>query len=236
MVRLGDSISYKTGISVTDNVDKDVQLVVDKSKVNTAAIGVYPVYYSATDAAGNTATAETAIHIHPQKEITEEDVLPMLDQIIAQVTTPEMATMDKMFALWEWCRTKIYYVSTAGDRSSLWAGAYEGIKNRKGDCFVYYATYSLFLDRLGVENMRVSRINGKSNHWWSLVNMGNGWYHCDSSPRAIGHKYDCFMQTDAQLQEYNDFFVESPNYYTFDTTLYPERATEIIFDGWARRR
>ena len=39
------------------------------------------------------------------------------------------------------------------------------------------------------------------------------------------------MQTDAQIQEYEDFYKEKPNYYTFDKSLYPARETTIIYDG-----
>ena len=226
---------HEIEVYLGDNIDEEVTLVVDNSKVNKNSAGVYPVYYSATDAAGNETIEETVIHI---KEVIldEAHIQPMIDAVIAEVTTPEMSTWDKMFVLWEWCRTKITYATTAGNRSSLWAGAYEGLHNRKGDCFVYYATYTLLLNRIGVENMCVSRVGGTSNHWWSLVCWNGKWYHTDSSPRKAGHAYECFMQTDAQIQEYSNFYVEKVNYYNFDTTLYPERGKEIIYDGWAKSR
>jgi hypothetical protein len=37
------------------------------------------------------------------------------------------------------------------------------------------------------------------------------------------------MQTDAQVQSYTDSYPQHPNYYVFDTSLYPERGEEIIF-------
>ena len=77
--------------------------------------------------------------------------------------------------------------------------------------------------------MEVRRVGGTSDHWWNLVNLGNGWYHCDSSPRRKKDTYRCFMQTDIQIQAYTDSRPEHPNYYVFDETLYPERATEIVY-------
>lgn len=232
-VYIGDSITYKKNVVVTDNVDEEVELVIDKSAVNINAIGNYPVYYSAVDSAGNEAKVETVLHIIERPAIDEAYIVPMADALIAQLTTPEMTNYEKAYVLWEWCRTKIAYSSSAGDRTSIWTGAYEGLYKRAGDCFTYYATYKVLMDRLGIQNMRVSRVNGATDHWWNLVNLGDGWYHCDCSPRKAGHKYKCFMQTDAQVQSYTDFYVERPNYYTFDASQYPERATTVVFDGWA---
>ena len=146
-----------------------------------------------------------------------------------------MALWDKAYAIWEWCRTQICYSAVAEDFDNEWEATYYGLKNRAGDCYVYYAAYKIFMDRLGVPNLCVSRINGESPHYWNLVNLGNGWYHSDCSPRKAGHIYKCFMQTDAQVQSYTDFYTERPNYYVFDTSVYPERGTEILFDGWQQR-
>ena len=232
-VYLGDNISYKKGVSVTDNIDELVELTIDKSAVNIGAIGDYPIVYSAVDSAGNMTSEATVLHIVATPVIDETVVVPLADALIAQMTTPEMSNWDKAYVLWEWCRTKIKYSYSAGDRSSIWTGAYEGLHDRSGDCYTYYATYEVLMNRLGIETMQVSRVGGTSNHWWNLVNLGNGWYHCDCSPRKAGHIYKCFMQTDAQIQGYADFYTEKPNYYTFDPALYPERETTVVFDGWA---
>ena len=178
---LGDNISYKKGVSVTDNIDEEVQLTIDKSAVNTNAIGDYPIIYSAVDSAGNTASETTVLHIIEKPIIDENTVAPLADALIARLTTPEMSNWDKAYVLWEWCRTNIMYSYSAGDRSSIWAGAYEGLHDQAGDCYTYYATYEVLLRRLGIETIQVSRVGGTSNHWWNLVNLGNGWYHCDNT-------------------------------------------------------
>ena len=231
-VYLGNAISYKKGITVSDNVDENVELSVDNSAVNRNAVGDYPVYYTAVDSAGNQASVQTTLHIVEKPEIKDTDVWPLVDAVIAQVTTPEMALWDKAYAIWDWCRTQITYAPVAKELENEWEATYYGLKNRAGDCYVYYATYKIFMDRLGVPNMCVSRVQGDSPHYWNLVNLGNGWYHCDCSPRKAGHVYKCFMQTDAQVQVYTEYYKERTNYYVFDTSAYPERGTEILFDGW----
>ena len=73
------------------------------------------------------------------------------------------------------------------------------------------------LDELGVEYMSVTRLGGRSRHYWTIVNIGTGWYHFD----AINYyKWNrCFMWTDAQCAINEDFW-------RYDSSLYPELATE----------
>lgn len=229
VVMLGDTISYRKDIKVTDNSGQDISIQIDNSKVDTAKPGTYIVYYTASDSAGNITTAEANVVIKNVVTPTEVALTPYLDDIILSITNENMSTYDKAYALWNWCRRNIRYSHSSGNRDTIWHGVYEGVYKHFGDCYAYYATYSALLTRCGIENLCVARINGTSNHWWNLVKIESGWYHCDSSPRTLGDPYLCFMQTDAQVAEYTANHVKKPNYYTFDPSLYPERATQIIF-------
>lgn len=226
---VGNTISYRKDIKVTDNSGQDISLEIDNSKVDTSKAGTYTVYYKATDAAGNITTVEAKVVLKNMVTPTEASLTPYLDNIISNVTNANMSTYDKAYALWNWCRRNIRYSHSSGNRDTIWHGVYEGVYQHYGDCYAYYATYSALLTRCGIENLCVARINGTSNHWWNLVKIESGWYHCDSSPRTLGDPYLCFMQTDAQIAEYTANHYQKPNYYTFDPSLYPERATEIIF-------
>ena len=55
-VYVGETVSYKKGVSVSDNVDEEVSMEIDASAVNLDVPGEYPVVYSATDLAGNNTT------------------------------------------------------------------------------------------------------------------------------------------------------------------------------------
>ena len=62
-----------------------------------------------------------------------------------------------------------------------------------------------------------------SSHYWSLINLGDGWYHVDCTPRRnVGY---FFMNTDAELEAYS---VQNRNSHIFDSSLYPPRATESL--------
>ena len=255
VVKVGDNLSYKRGVTVQDDsgrdiacrerysIDtqddsgRDVSLVIDNSQVNLSQLGTYVVIYSATDLSGNTTTVEVPVTVIEGDPVDPQIVYDLADKLIADLLTEDMALQDKVFKLWNWCRTKIKYSYSAGART-VYEAAYEGLYGRKGDCYIYYATMEVLLDRLGVENMKVARVGGVSNHWWNLVNLGDGWYHCDASPRQKGDPYLCFMQTDEQLAKYTVYYEATnpghPNYFTFDETLYPERETTIIYDGKMR--
>lgn len=231
-ISLGETVSYKKYATVTDNSSNAVSLKIDNSAVDLDKTGSYPVIYTATDSSGNSATAQCKLVISEAKQITKEDVDPLIDNLIAELIEPGMSKWDTAYTLWYWCKTKIKYSYDYYDPTKIYAGAYEGLKNKTGDCYVYYATFALLLDRVGIENMRVSRVGGTSNHYWNLVNLGDGWYHCDPSPRRTGHTYYCFMQTDEQIAWYTEYYKEKPNYYTFDPDLYPPRETKIVFEHY----
>ena len=226
---VGTSVSYKKNIQVSDNAAGEVVLNVDNSSVDLDTPGTYPVYYTAIDASGNQTKAETVVTVTKPEGPTEEAAAAMADKVIADVITGDMTQYDTAYALWKWCRNNMRYVNRAVDYENVWEGAYEGLKLRKGDCYTYCATYSYLLTRCGIENMSVSRVGGLTEHKWNLVNVGSGWYHCDSSPRRTGDSYECFMQTDAQVQVYTASYPEKPNYYVFDESLYPERAATVIY-------
>lgn len=216
-------------MEVVDNSGEEVELSVDSSGVIPTKPGKYEVNYTASDPYGNVSTLTLQVTVKERFVCTEETVGPLADAVVASVVTDGMSQWDKAYALFQWCQENVHYTSASGDMSSVWAGAYEGINNRRGDCYSFAATYSVLLSRAGVQNLIVSRVGGTSPHYWNLVYTEVGWYHCDTSPRNAKYPYVCFMQTDEQIAAYTATYTDKPNYYTFDTTAYPERGTAIVF-------
>ena len=214
-ITLGDSVSYRSGVTVTDNKDDQVELTIDNSQVNLSEAGSYPVVYTATDKAGNQSTVTVTIVV---RGATQTKVIELADELLAQITTPEMTNKEKCRAIYTWAQNTIKYVGTA-DKSDIYEGAYEGFTKLKGDCYTYYAVATVLLDRLGIPNMKVERID--STHYWCLVDAGEGWYHFDCSPRRIGHYVDTCLVPDSVLEKYSREEIEG--YYDFDHSLYPER-------------
>ena len=214
-VMLGDSVSYRSGVTVKDNKDDQVELTIDTSEVNLNETGSYPVVYTATDQAGNQSTVTVTIVV---RDATQQKVIQLADELLDRITTPEMSDKEKCRAIYDWAKTNITYVNTAS-KSDVYQGAYEGFTQRRGDCYTYYAVATVLFDRLGYPNMKVERID--STHYWCLVDIGEGWYHFDCSPRRKGHPVDTCLVPDSVLEKYSREEIEG--YYDFDHSLYPER-------------
>lgn len=188
-----------------------------------------PVKCDAVDAVVQISVIDTTPPvIEGTADLSEEYVRPMVEQVVSSVVTENMSDWDKEYALYYWCVENLSY-SAEGIDGTMWEAAYQAIKKKQGDCYVYSGTYAALLTVAGIDNRMVYRVGGLTEHRWNLVNTGAGWYHCDSSPRRKGDAYICFMQTDSQVAVYTASYPEKPNYFVFDTTLYPERATAIVF-------
>ena len=216
-VTVGDTISYRSGVTAWDEKDGQVQVTVDSSGVNLNAAGSYTVTYIAEDKAGNRATASATVEV---TDITPEMVIQLADEVLAQITTPQMSNKEKCRAIYDWAPEAIKYVGTS-DKSDIYHGAYEGFTKKRGDCYTYYAVATVLFNQLGIPNMKVERVGGTTSHYWSLVNIGEGWYHFDCGPKIIGHYVDTCLVPDSVLEKYSIEEVEG--YYNFDHSLYPER-------------
>lgn len=221
-ITVGDSISYKKGITVTDDFDDNVKLVVDNSEVDTSVPGDYTVIYKAKDKYGNEARVTTTLHVKavvkktPSIEMTEENVLIEADKILVSITNDTMSQYEKIHAIYNWCHNRIAY--TDGAPKSNWVeGAYWGLVRRRGDCYTYAMTAKCLLTRAGIVNMDIEKIpaNG-SMHFWNLVDIGEGWRHFDTCRRYDGSTF--FYLTDSELMAYSDTHNGTHNY---DRNLYP---------------
>lgn len=215
VVYIGDSISYKKGVTVTDNKDGEISFNVDSSEVNLNKAGTYKVYYTAEDSSGNKAKQTATVKVLPN-DITNEMLNEKVDNILKKITKEGMTKREIAWEIYKWVRNNIAYTGSS-DKSDVKKEAYRGIVNGKGDCFTYYAVSEVLLTRAGIDNMRVTRVGGKTEHFWNLVNCGDGWYHFDACPNK--DKKQTFMLTDAEVEEYTK--MRGNNYYTFDKSLYP---------------
>lgn len=217
---IGDSIMYREGVTVTDDYDPDPVLTIDTSAVDPDTDGVYPVVYTATDEVGNvsTVTVEITMRTMPEGYVDPEIVYGLAQEVLDEITEPDMTDVEKAFRIFNWARWNIHYVGYS-TKTDWTAGAYEGFTTLQGDCFTYYACCKALLDVAGIENCCVERYPAtNSMHFWNLVNL-DGWYHCDASP-SFEHSGFWFMRTDDEL-DYS---------HQFDDTDLPERETESVQD------
>lgn len=218
------TISYKKSIRVTDNCDEaaDITLEIDNSEVNLSTVGSYVVHCTATDSAGNTTSKDVTVKvIEPSTGgHTLEEVNQYADNILASIINDSMSIRDKAYAIYKWTRTNIGYVNDS-QKGDWLQGAYNGMVKRSGDCFTYAATAKFLLERIGLEPLVIAKEKAdwttQNNHWWLLLDLGEGYYHFDPTRRADGTWF--FMWTDAQILEYSNNHGGSHN---FTRDKYPE--------------
>ena len=219
-VYIGDRVSYRRDVTVSDNLDEHAELTIDSSAVNLKKEGSYQVYYTATDVSGNTTTKAVTFTVAQRTEdyVSKDQLDALLDEVLEDIITEDMTQHEKARAIYDWTKYKISYVNYP-DLSDWVSAAYQGIKNRRGDCFIYYSTAQALLTRAGIENQRVVKTGG--GHYWNLVNLGNGWYHFDTTPRRGGG--DFFMLPDAQIEECSR---NNNNSHIWDRDQYPATPLE----------
>ena len=153
---------------------------------------------------------------------TQEGLDELVQQAIDNIITPGMTQREQAKAVWKFAKGGISYTGKS-DKSDWRSGAYEGLRTRRGDCFTYYAVSRALLTALGIDNLEVRRVGGPTSHYWNLINCGDGWYHFDATPRSSKMPYFVsFMFTDQEAADYTAR--AGRNYYSFDSSLYPERA------------
>jgi transglutaminase-like putative cysteine protease len=217
-VVVGSAVSYRSGVTVSDDCDKNIKLEVDSSAVNLAVAGVYPVVYRAVDASGNEARIVAELVL---VELTEAIVYEKADEILSRIIGEGMSPYEKARAIYNWTSTKIRYTGSA-DKSDVLRGAYNAFGSGKGDCYNFYAAAEVLLTRANIENVGVTRIAGApTRHYWNLVNLGEGWYHYDTCPAPI--RIDKFLFTESRAREYTAKLQHiRKDYYEYDRTAYPE--------------
>lgn len=219
----GDSVAYRSGITVTDNLDESPELTVDSSNVDLSTPGVYEVRYIAADASGNISEVTAAVTVLEKKAsyVELEVIYEKVDAILGSIITDSMTDTEKVTAIYNWVRRYCTY-DNSSDTGDWRQAAYNMMYRRTGDCFNFFALCKLMMERLGIPNIDVEKIKnypGDSMHYWSLVSVDGGetYYHFDATPRN-GEDTKFILVTDAFLDAYSE---EHKNCFNRDKTLYP---------------
>jgi len=222
----GETIQYKKGVEVYDNSGEIIVYSVDAQDVNPNMAGEYEVKYEASDSSGNVGSAISKITILDEDVVDQNDVDILASQLLNEIITEDMGDIDKARAIFDWCYGSIRTTADA-NKTDVIHGAYDGLYYRAGDCYTVYATAKYLLDLCKIDNISVSKKeNNNATHYWSLVKVEGGWYHFD--PSKHDSRWMCFLQTDEQVKNYAKTYASSDDYYDFDESNIPARATKTI--------
>ncbi len=222
----GDTVSYKSGVSVTDDTDPAPKLSVDNSAVDLDAPGEYEVIYTAADAFGNTSSVSVTVTVK-EKEITDAETQKLYDKadaLLAQILSEDMSDVEKLFAIWSWVRTHVPWYGGNVEHDPV-DQALKGLEGRSGDCYTDTVTCQVLLKRAGFETIFMQRSPGIGYHYWLMVKVEDNWYHMDPAPIYL-QTFICFLGTDAQLKWFSE--EKRPDYYTHDTEGIPATPDEPL--------
>ena len=227
---VGEAIAYRKGVVVTDNCGGDVEVQVDSSAVDPNTPGEYTVGFTATDGSGNTSWATTVLYIY-ENQVTEEQLNEKVDQVIAQIITPDMNKEAQLRAVYEYVYNNIAYTSDS-DKSDWIRAAYDGLfMTGSGDCYNYFAAAIAFCRRLGIDYREIQRTPGAADgtHYWILVNIGTAdeprWYHFDCTHLRASYSHSGCLLTDAQIRAFNRV---RAGFYAYDSGSYPASDKTVI--------
>lgn len=219
----GDSISYLSGITATDDQDANPAIDVDSTAVDLSRAGEYQVMYTATDRAGNVGRASATVTVLPKAEgfVDLDTIYAMADEKLAQILRENATVAQQVHDIYAWARCNLSYGGHS-DRTDWRQTAYTMLTEGRGDCYGYFAVTKLLFERLNIPNIDVRKVKNSekdSDHFWSLVSTDGGetWYHFDATPR-YGTGDDFCLVTDAFLDAYSDSHKGSHNR---DRSLYP---------------
>lgn len=209
--------SFKDHVKAVDDRDGKVSFKVDASKINWEKEGIYKVYYTAKDKAGNEAKAWAKVQVY--KVGTAESIA---DEVLRSVIKTSWSDEKKLRAIYRYVKGCCSYTDT-GSHTDWRKRAVEGISYQRGDCFTFYSITRLLVTRAGIPNLEVTRYPKRAGnqHWWSLVYVRGGWYHLDTTPRRRDGKF-CLV-TYEQLLGYS-----SGSTFRHRQDILPKEATKKI--------
>ena len=220
----GDTISYMSGITATDDMDQSPAIAVDSSGVDLSRPGTYTVIYTAADASGNKSQEKATVTVMEKQEgfVDLDTIHAAADAKLQEIIRENATVKQQVHDVYTWARMNLSYGGHS-DRTDWLQTAYAMLTEGKGDCYGYWAVTKLLFERLEIPNIDVRKVKNSADdtdHFWSLVSLDGGdtWYHFDSTPR-YGEGDDYCLVTDAFIDAYSDSHKGSHNR---DKTLYPE--------------
>lgn len=227
---VGEAIAYRKNLVVTDNCSGPVEINVNTDNVNSERAGDYAVYFTATDAAGNRATAQSVVHVYDNR-VSEEQLNAKVDALLLSLVSDADTTENKLRKVYDYLQTNIAYTSDS-DKSDWVRAAYDGLfVSGGGDCFTYFAAAKAILRRLGIPFYEIQRTPGaaEGTHYWLMVNIGTPdtpkWYHYDCTRLRAAYNHSGCLLTDKQVAAYNK--VRS-GFYAYNKSNYPQSSSLII--------
>jgi len=223
VIQIGSPIIFRRGVSAEDAFGRPLEFFVD-SDVNIHELGEYSVTYNTIDAWGGRVEATHTVTII---DVEPERVRYLADTVLAGILREGMTQVEQARTIFDWTQNNVAYAANIS-RGNIYEGAYQAIRNRRGDCFVFFSISAVLLTQAGIPNLHIQRIPGtQSRHSWNLINPDDlGWHHFDATPMMPVHnqRLNRFMFTSSDARLHTEMIARelgTRDYYTYDPALFP---------------
>ncbi|MDR2749637.1 MAG: transglutaminase-like domain-containing protein [Clostridiales bacterium] len=182
---LGSQPDFKSEISAVDDLGVPAKVFIDSSLVAQSVPGTCKTIYRAYGLNGGKSEKEGLVTV---TKCDPEKAYAMIDDILGKILKDGMTDKERAKAIFDYAKSCIKYKAGAEHATSL-DGAYFGLTKGTGDCYTSAALLEQFYTRAGITNIFVVRQPTKANdyeHNWVMIDIGGGWYHCDSTPTYKG--------------------------------------------------
>ena len=210
-VILGQEPDLLQDIRGYDSRDGNVPVEIDTSELKTDVLGYYTIKCTAEDKAGNRAEKTITVVVSDWNGETEAadpaEVKALTEETLAGLFPdgyehlPERSRAETVYG---WITENIRYRGGPKEMDILKAkreddAVWEGLADRHGNCYTFYAVSASLLRGVGLEVRRAWSTAPGEVHFWNLVRIDGTWLHFDTTPNFNGEILGLFLLTDEEL-------------------------------------
>ncbi len=121
-----------------------------------------------------------------------------------------LSEREKARVIYDWITQNIHYRSDSDIMAIMYhdriaEAVWEGLSERHGNCYTYYAVSAALLSRAGFLVKKAWTVNpyekfeSEQYHYWNLVLMNGEWLHFDTTPNFDGTILNNFLLTEEEI-------------------------------------
>ena len=230
------------------NIDEKITIpsgkimVAEVKTVYFAIVKAYPEFFYVGNTVSYTYSNNYVTSIFPQydEELAKEEVITAfhdrVEEILSETTAPGMSQVEMALSLHDYlvlhCAYDWNVANGKGASSYNVYTAYGALVEGNAVCQGYAMAYNLLLNKVGIETDYVtSVIPERGSHGWSLVEIGEKWYHVDVTwddptwnfsgskhdlPGCCRHDY-FLVSTETMEKDHGDFTVSQTTDDTYES-------------------
>ena len=207
-------------------------------RVYFGIVKTHPEFFYVGNGASYAVSGDYVVSISPKydENLAQPEVIAAfnahVEEILSETTSPGMSQLEIALSLHDYlvlhCAYDWSVLQNQGEPSYNVYTAYGALIEGNAVCQGYAMAYNLLLNKVGIETEYVT--SSTINHGWSLVKIGDIWYHVDVTwddptfdfsgyshdlPGLCSHDY--FLVSTAKMADHGEFTVSQTTGTTYES-------------------